>query len=134
MLKIIRSNALVSSLSIQLNARGLHKKSRSQPLDLALRKQKSNTTFGINSFNDGFGGVKREFRIPEDRNKNFILKGKSNEFMHGLKETVTDEDPQSMFELEKDLDLFANDENLYHAEVIQEDMKKVFITVKLFDL
>lgn len=56
---------------------------------------------------------------------NFILRGKSDEYMHGLSEAYEDTDPQKKFELEEDLELFSRNENLYHGKVIDDDIKKV---------
>jgi hypothetical protein len=57
--------------------------------------------------------------------KKFILKGKSDEYMNGLSESLEDMNPQNLFELDEELDLYATNENMYHDKVISEDMKKV---------
>lgn len=91
---------------------------------------KSADYFQMSSLNDGRGGTLRKFRFPNNQTENnFIFKGKSNQYMHGLKESISEQDPQETFEMEKDLDLYSRDEGLYHKQIIEKDIKKVLTNI-----
>lgn len=49
--------------------------------------------------------------------------------MHGLSEAYEDTDPQKKFELEEDLELYSRNESLYHGKIIDDDIKKVLLSL-----
>ena len=102
-----------------------HNKSPNKSSKYSLNKN-SNLTFSLTSLNDGRGGAKREFKIPVNRqNSKFIFNGRSDDQLMGRSQDDEMKNPEEMFELEKDLDMFTTNENLFHGQIIQEDIKKV---------
>ena len=53
--------------------------------------------------------------------KNFIFKGKSNEYIEKLND---DQDLNEKPEFEEDLELYSTNKNLYHKKVIDEDIRQ----------
>ncbi len=110
-----RLNLLLPAISV--NAYHIKNKTYLNVVDKKPVKNKA-STFRMSSLNDGRGGVTRSFNIPDNRNsKKFIYHGRSNDFMHGIKETENDLNPEELFEIEKDLDTFASNENAFHDKV-----------------
>jgi hypothetical protein len=91
-----------------------------------LPAKKKFTKYQKTSQNDEIGSARREFKVSESRDlKKFIYRGRSAQFMDGLKETENDLDPEKLFELEKDLDTFVSNEKGYHDTV--SEFPKIWI-------
>ncbi len=92
--------------------------------------KKKFTKYQKTSQNDEIGSARRELKVSESRDlKKFIYRGRSAQFMDGLKETENDLDPEKLFELEKDLDVFVSNEKGYH-DTVSENLKiKIFFNL-----
>ena len=84
-----------------------------------------NNSFRIKSLNDGRGGMTKQFKFkPPQDNKKFLIKGSSDAYMHGLRESEAEIDPEKYFEVEEDLDVYSQNQHLYHKKIIDEDIRK----------
>ena len=93
----------------------------------------SRNTSGIISLNDGLGGRFRQFKNikldEEFDEKRFINKGKSSNLvgeqkLRGGSENGIDQDPEEYIKYEKELDVFARDENAYHQQQVEADIRR----------
>ena len=90
-------------------------------------KYKNKNQIEISSLTSGKGFNFKKFRniqLPKeyDEEKKFIFKGKSN--MLAKKLSSEGYDPEEFIKYEKELDIYARNENDYHESNIQDDMRR----------
>ena len=89
-------------------------------IQLVVRKELSTKGNDLVEFKENFN--RNQFKKSQDNyEKKFIYRGKSNQF---IEKFVDEENLAEKPELEKDLELFSKNENLYHKQVIDEDIKQ----------
>ena len=72
----------------------------------------------VNNHSRTFRGVDLDLDADCDEGKKSSFKGRSNEF------DLTDQDPEEFVKYEEELDAYGQNPDLYHAKIIEGDVKK----------
>lgn len=105
------NNLRLSSIRIQLSSIHLNPLIKNKPNKLVTFKPKLNKS----------NVPRTKLKRIDNYEKNFIFRGKSNQYDKGLDE---DENPEDELKLGQELDLYSKSKGLFHKKVIADDVNQ----------